>query len=382
MRILQTSMSPRISKLSQRRAWGILQESPFLCKNQTPCTPFHRHSTDSVQSVMTRSRCLARCQVVYSADTVQAASFEVHFRVDCININTIFIRSSLNPATHTVMSRGVQTLQLPIVIVHSTPLLQLHLYAVVLTGTAHCRNLGDVSTNHHAVSLRVKSLLDSCNEGLDEHDNSDQSSTHADDEDEAGSVMQVCSPLCATQQFANAVVSHRMHDRIHEGASVHLCLQLSSAAAAAGGLCVCQMRSVSVQNSSGVSKTLVHLDVALQNGETSERANGHLSKDPESAVKAAPQEADGEADMDFGMDGDVASIKTKPAETEPVLPTNKQAEQTSPVKPIPKERLAGESFSHHNDCLQRLLSAAWGPSHTSASICQLHHLCCHHCDTH
>lgn len=54
-----------------------------------------------------------------------------------------------------------------------------------------CRNLGDVSTNHHAVSLRVKSLLDSCNEGLDEHDNSDQSSNHADDEEEAGSVLQV-----------------------------------------------------------------------------------------------------------------------------------------------------------------------------------------------
>ena len=54
-----------------------------------------------------------------------------------------------------------------------------------------CRNLGDVSTNHHAVSLRVKSLLDSCNEGLDEHENSDQSSTQADGEDEAGSVMQV-----------------------------------------------------------------------------------------------------------------------------------------------------------------------------------------------
>ena len=58
-----------------------------------------------------------------------------------------------------------------------------------------CRNLGDVSTNHHAVSLRVKSLLDSCNEGLDEHENSDQSSTRADDEDEAGSVMQVDASL-------------------------------------------------------------------------------------------------------------------------------------------------------------------------------------------
>ena len=55
-----------------------------------------------------------------------------------------------------------------------------------------CRNLGDVSTNHHAVTLRVKSLLDSCNEGLDEHDNSDQSSTCADEEEEeAGSIAQV-----------------------------------------------------------------------------------------------------------------------------------------------------------------------------------------------
>ncbi|DBA83197.1 TPA: HORMA domain-containing protein [Trebouxia sp. C0005] len=42
-------------------------------------------------------------------------------------------------------------------------------------------NLGDVSTNHHAVSLRVKSLLDSCNEGLDEHCNSGQCSTYPDD---------------------------------------------------------------------------------------------------------------------------------------------------------------------------------------------------------
>ncbi|KAA6416742.1 MAG: asynapsis 1, partial [Trebouxia sp. A1-2] len=43
------------------------------------------------------------------------------------------------------------------------------------------QNLGDVSTNHHAVSLRVKSLLDSCNEGLDEHCNSGQCSTYPDD---------------------------------------------------------------------------------------------------------------------------------------------------------------------------------------------------------
>ena len=47
----------------------------------------------------------------------------------------------------------------------------------------------------------MKSLLDSCNEGLDEHDNSDQSSTCADDEDDAGSGMQVgayafCSLYC------------------------------------------------------------------------------------------------------------------------------------------------------------------------------------------
>lgn len=85
------------------------------------------------------------------------------------------------------------------------------------------------------------------------------------------------------------------------------------------------------------------------------KANGCLSKDPELAVKAASQEADGEADMEVGMDGDVASIKTEPAEAERALFTNKQAEQTSPVKPNPKERLAGESSSHHNDCLQWLV---------------------------
>ena len=85
------------------------------------------------------------------------------------------------------------------------------------------------------------------------------------------------------------------------------------------------------------------------------KANGRLSKDPESAVKAASQEADGEADMEVGMDGDVASIKTKPAEAEHALFTNKQAEQTSPGKPNPKQRLAGESSSHHNDCPQWLV---------------------------
>ena len=57
-----------------------------------------------------------------------------------------------------------------------------------------CRNLGDVSTNHHAVSLRVKSLLDSCNEGLDEHCNSGQCSTYPDEVEgnEVASALQVC----------------------------------------------------------------------------------------------------------------------------------------------------------------------------------------------
>lgn len=55
------------------------------------------------------------------------------------------------------------------------------------------RNLGDVNTNHHAVTLRVKSLLDSCNEGLDEHCNSGQNSTYVDElgENEVNSGMQV-----------------------------------------------------------------------------------------------------------------------------------------------------------------------------------------------
>lgn len=62
-----------------------------------------------------------------------------------------------------------------------------------------CRNLGDVNTNHHAVTLRVKSLLDSCNEGLDEHCNSGQCSTYVDDlgENEVDSAMQVhCLHMC------------------------------------------------------------------------------------------------------------------------------------------------------------------------------------------
>lgn len=61
-----------------------------------------------------------------------------------------------------------------------------------------CRNLGDVSTNHHAVSLRVKSLLDSCNEGLDEHCNSGQCSTYPDDVEgnEVASGLQVCLQNC------------------------------------------------------------------------------------------------------------------------------------------------------------------------------------------
>jgi len=61
-----------------------------------------------------------------------------------------------------------------------------------------CRNLGDVSTNHHAVSLRVKSLLDSCNEGLDEHCNSGQCSTYPDEVEgnEVASALQVCPQKC------------------------------------------------------------------------------------------------------------------------------------------------------------------------------------------
>ena len=117
------------------------------------------------------------------------------------------------------------------------------------------------------------------------------------------------------------------------------------------------VRSVlfSVQHSCCTSGTVAHLCVALQSDGMPAKANGCLSKDPELAVKAASQEADGEADMEVGMDGDVASIKTEPAEAERALFTNKQAEQTSPVKPNPKERLAGESSLHHNDCLQWLV---------------------------
>ena len=81
-------------------------------------------------------------------------------------------------------------------------------------------------------------------------------------------------------------------------------------------------------------------DMAMQSDEMPERADG---KDHKMEVKAAAQEADGEADMEVGMDGDVASIQTRPAEAEHALPSNKQAEQMSPVKPNPKERLAGES---------------------------------------
>ena len=80
-------------------------------------------------------------------------------------------------------------------------------------------------------------------------------------------------------------------------------------------------------------------DVALQSDEMPERADG---KDYKMEVKAAAQEAGGEADMEVGMGGDVASIQIRPAEAEHALPTNKQAEQVSPVKPNPKERLAGE----------------------------------------
>ena len=132
------------------------------------------------------------------------------------------------------------------------------------------------------------------------------------------------------------------------------------------------------------SQTVLQFCVALQSDGRPDRANGHLSKDQELEAKAGHHEADGEADMEVGMDGDVASIKTKPAEAECALPTNKQAEQTSPVRPNPKERLAGEHSSQHVDCLQWLLSATCEPyaSHVSASICQLHHLCCHWYHTH
>lgn len=89
--------------------------------------------------------------------------------------------------------------------------------------------------------------------------------------------------------------------------------------------------------------------LVVQSDEMPERVDG---KDHKMEVKAAAQEAGGEADMEVGMDGDVASIQTKPAEAEHALPTNKQAEQMSPAKPNPKERLAGESSPYNcKNCL-------------------------------
>lgn len=66
------------------------------------------------------------------------------------------------------------------------------------------------------------------------------------------------------------------------------------------------------------------------------------SKDLKIEVKVSHQEGDVEADMEIGrLDGDVASIQTKPKEAEQAMPTSMQAEQMSPIKPNPKERLAG-----------------------------------------
>ena len=61
----------------------------------------------------------------------------------------------------------------------------------------------------------MKSLLDSCNEGLDEHDNSDQSSTHADDEDEAGSVIQVGSSLHALSKDCSVTQDRYVSTLVH-----------------------------------------------------------------------------------------------------------------------------------------------------------------------
>lgn len=178
--------------------------------------------------------------------------------------------------------------------------------------------------------------------------------------------------------------AQRCMTEVYRGAYVRVCLCLPSAAATADRLCVCQMRAISVHHSSVQLSNCPAICVALQSDDMPERATGHLSQDQDLEVKAAPREADGEADMEVGTDGDVASIKTKPVEAECALPTNKQAEQTSPVKPNPKERLAGEHSSQHIACLQWLPSTTCEPyvSHASASSCQLHHLCCHQCHAH
>lgn len=88
-----------------------------------------------------------------------------------------------------------------------------------------------------------------------------------------------------------------------------------------------------------------HRFVVVQSGE---HGNEEHNKDLKTEVKVSQQKDDVEADLEVGMDGDVASIQTKPKEAEQTLPASMQAEQMSPTKPNPKDRLAGGSGSQQH----------------------------------
>ncbi|KAL0032517.1 hypothetical protein WJX77_004843 [Trebouxia sp. C0004] len=139
-------------------------------------------------------------------------------------------------------------------------------------------NLGDVSTNHHAVSLRVKSLLDSCNEGLDEHCNSGQCSTYPD---------------------------------VVEGNEVASALQDDEA-----------------------RDDMAAPDMA--DGQEADK-DAHMAADVEAdieVVKATAPKAEEEADPAAEQEADPAAE----AEGHPAA----EAEHPSPFKPNPKDRLAGD----------------------------------------
>lgn len=154
----------------------------------------------------------------------------------------------------------------------------------------------------------------------------------------------------------------KVTQRLHKGTPEHLCTVHTLGSSNRYIVCLADGCCSVYQPDRTVSAPVVLIhqtDVAAQSDEMPDRADG---KDHKMAVKAAAQEANGEADMEVGMDGDVASVQTKPAEAEHALPTNKQAEQMSPVKPNPKERLAGESSPYRcKDSLSAMaaLSSKW-----------------------
>lgn len=119
-----------------------------------------------------------------------------------------------------------------------------------------------------------------------------------------------------------------------------------------------------------------------------EEADKGVNKDCEMEVTVANEDMDKQFNKEADMGVDVTSVKTTPADAEQAPHDYKAAEEMSPVKPNPKDRLAGEFVNppsiyclqaSHLNCKTALfgVNAATQHSNKRASTYMLHvHLIC------